>query len=56
MFTVSIFLFILFIDGCTELGDTNEVTTIAVNVQEFAAPFVEHLQNQKESMIKIQKK
>ena len=38
-FTVSIFLFILFIDGCTEVGDSNVVTTLAVT--ECAAPFVE---------------
>ena len=38
-FTVSIFLFILFINGCTEVGDSNVVTILAVT--ECPAPFVE---------------
>ena len=35
------YLFILFIDGSTELGDSNLVTTLTVT--ECAAPFVEQL-------------
>ena len=32
LFILSIFLFILFIDGCTELGDSNVVTTLAMTI------------------------
>ena len=43
VFTVPIFLFILFVYRRTELGDSNVGAALAVT--EFAAPFVDHLQN-----------